>query len=156
MIKKLTPLSLIAVVALSALPVTAQAQSNDKDKKKTQRFFKQLKKLPNARSRPAKVISLSRKLVKLDPKKAKRYYKTATIKFITAFAEKKSIQLEGIYSRLLSRAAVRGQISNAIAKRNIRQTQKILSRIILRNEPTPIPTPTPYQASVTHSDSVAA
>ncbi|MGC1479547.1 MAG: hypothetical protein WA771_03520 [Chthoniobacterales bacterium] len=148
MTKILGTLILVTGLSVSMLPATASAQTSDKDKKKIDRFFKKLKKLPNGRSRPAKVISFSRKLVKLDPKKAKRYYKTATVKFLTAFAERKSIQLEGIYTRLLSRAAAKGQISNAIAKRNIRLTEKILARIILRNNPTPtpVPTPTPYQA----------
>ncbi len=146
--KKIFAISASVALAVLASTSTTHAQTSDKDKKKIDRFFKKLKKLPNAQTRPAKVISLARKLVKLDPKKAKRYYKTATVKFLTAFVERKAIQLEGIYTRLLSRAAVRGQISNAIAKRNIRQTEKILARIILRNEPTPTPapTPTPYQA----------
>ncbi len=148
MIKKLSALLLVVGFSISMMPSTAHAQTSDKDKKKINRFFTKLKKLPNGRTRPAKVISFSRKLVKLDPKKAKRYYKTATIKFLTAFAEIKSIQLNGIYTRLLSAAAIKGQVSNAIAKRNIRLVDKILARIILRNEPTPtpIPTPTPYQA----------
>ncbi len=158
--KKLAALLLITAFAVSFAPVTASAQTSkeDKDKKKTQRFFTKLKKLPNARTRPAKVISLARKLVKLDPKKAKRYYKTATIKFLTAFAERKAIQLDGIYTRLLSRAAVQGQITNSIAKRNIRQVEKILARIVLRNEPTPtpIPTPTPYQASASELRTITA
>jgi hypothetical protein len=141
--KKLAAYLLVPAFALAFVPVTASAQNNsDKDQKQIKRFFTKLKKLPNASSRPAPVISLARKLVKLDPKKAKRYYKTATIKFITALALRKSTQLDGIYNRLLVKAAAQGQISNAIAKRNIRQVAKILSRII---EPI-IPTPTPYQA----------
>ncbi len=153
--KKIAAILLTTAFAVTALPTTASAQSNDKDKKKINRFFTKLKKLPNARTRPAKVISLSRKLVKLDPKKAKRYYKTATVKFLTAFVERKSVQLDGIYTRLLSKAAAQGQISNSIAKRNIRQVEKILARIILRNDPTPTPqpTPTPYQASI-HDGSI--
>ena len=91
MIKKLTALMFVVCIGLSSLPTTVHAQSNDKKDKKIKRFFKKLKKLPNAASRPGKVNRFARKLVRLDPKKARRYYKVAMLKQLAAFVENKAI-----------------------------------------------------------------
>lgn len=145
MTKKIPAIAAAVVLGALATPSTSHAQTSDKDAAKIKRFFKKLKKLPNAQNRPAPVNSLAKKLVKLDPKGAKKYYKTATVKYLAAFVEKKATQLQKIYTRLLQKAADKGEISAALAKRLVKVTQKIEERIIQKNDPTP--TPTPYQAS---------
>lgn len=143
MIKFITTLLVLGVgIAMSP---SAMAQNESKDKKKAQRFFKKLKQIPNASGRPGKVTTLAKKLVRLNPTQAKRYYKTATVKYLSAFVERKTFQLTNAYRRILETAANQGQISPALGNRLTRVVEKIEERIILRNEPAP--TPTPYQAS---------
>lgn len=139
--KNLAAIILVTAFAAISLPTTAIAQNNDNIQKKIDRNFKKLKKLPNARTRPGKVNGLAKKLVRFDPANAKRYYKTATIKYLVAFVKVKAVQLQSFYARTLTKAAKQGQISSALAKRLTRQTQLIEERIVGVD---PTPTPTPY------------
>jgi len=84
MIRKLGACLMAFVVAASFVPSKAEAASNNATNKKIAKFFAKLKKIPNRGAPPvptAKVKRFTLKLVKLDPKKANKYYKQATRKY---------------------------------------------------------------------------
>ncbi|HAD97565.1 MAG TPA: hypothetical protein DCG19_09170 [Cryomorphaceae bacterium] len=70
-------------------------------KKKTAKYLKLLKKLPNG-SAPAKVRRLTLKLTKLDPRRAKRYYKTAVLKYPAQFTERRIQALSRNVERIVA------------------------------------------------------
>ncbi len=142
--KKFAALLLATAVAVAFVPATASAQNNDK--KKINRFFKKLKSLENRASRPGKVNRFSTKLVKLDPERAKRYYRTAAFKYTLVLLERQLAKQKRVFDRVLNRAAAQGTIS-AAAQRRI---ERAIERVEERFEPTP--TPTPYQASTSFSE----
>lgn len=144
MIKLIGSSVLIAAISLTALPTTASAQSSDKQKKKIQRLFTKLKKLPNGSSPPPKVRGLAGKLVTLDVKKATKYYRTAILKFqIEVGIKKNARMLQTTFDRVIKKAENKGVIPRSQSNRLQKQVAVIESKV---QDPTP--TPTPYQGFV--------
>jgi hypothetical protein len=66
-----------------ATPTNVFAATSSADKAKINKYYKQLKSLPNAAAPASKVNSLVIKLTKLDPKKATKYFKLGLTKLAT-------------------------------------------------------------------------
>lgn len=122
------------------VPVTSAEAATPADRKKEQRFLNQLKRLQNGASPPARVKQPTIRLVRLNPKRAQRFYKLATLKYSTAFVQRKAsslaTQVRRIVSNLLPKAQA-NRINNRITKIELR---------IVIPVPPPTPTPLPYQA----------
>ncbi len=106
-------------------------RADNKSQRKIQRFLKKLKKLPNNRTRPTRVISLARKLVRLNPKTAKRYNRLVIIKFNPIFFERKLVTSRGFLINRLSNSSTASRIT------------RLMSRRLTSNNPIITVTPTP-------------
>lgn len=128
----------MAFVGLVMAPNVASAKTSKKEKQEFQKCFKQLNRLPNAQTPPAKAVKLAKKCVKLEPKKAKKVYKAATRAILAAYVEAKARFLQRKFNAILDNS----NLSARVVSRLKRQIAKILGRIFVT------PTPTPYQARI--------
>ncbi len=134
MIKKISIFAAAACLTALATTPNSRAQSSDSDQQKAKELFKEMRQFPNALSRPGPIIDLATRLVKLYPIDAKRYYKTAVVKYLPAFTERKAKLLRRKYVRLLTTASRSGEISVNARKNAIRAVKRIEKRVILRNK----------------------
>ncbi len=122
------------------VPVTSAEAATPADRKKEQRYLNQLKRLPNGAAPPARVKQPTVRLVRLNPKRAQRFYKLATLKYSSAFVQRKARSLANQLRRIVSNRLPRAQ-----ANRINNRITKIELRIVIPVPP-PTPTPYPYQA----------
>ncbi len=140
MIKKIGASLLTIVIAIGFTPVTANAQAKPVDKKKVQKEFAKLKKLPNGAAPNGKVNSISKKLFKLDPKKTTKYYKLAIKKYAP--------QSQFTQGTKLANAAMKTVAKSGLSASQIKKIDKQVTKEENKLEP--------YQASVSFREILAA
>lgn len=147
MIRKIGACLMAFAVAVSFSPVTAEAASSKAQKQKIQKFWKQLKKLPNRAAPFGKTKNLAKKLTKLDPKKTNKYFKTALKKFPivqgTETGKRQASLLGSDLSKIVKKVGPKAGMTDKKIAKVQSQMQKEVARF-----PTPTPTPSPYQASI--------
>ena len=137
----------VAVLFLGA-PTDAFASSSNSNKKKIKKYFKKLKKLPDHGATAQQVSKLVKKLSKLDPKKAGKYYRIGLTKLNPTPSNKKAAtKLQSDVVKIVNKA---GLPDNQV-KKVVKQTQKDQEKY---NGETP--TPTPYQALLLTTGSAVA
>jgi ribonuclease D len=144
MIHRLLTVCSVAVVAfVFATPTSAHAATNPKQIKN---LSKQLNKLPNQGGPNAKVAQLVKKLAKLDPVKAQKYYKTGLKELAPEAAELTALSMAKIVTNIVKASGLPEGKINSIVKTVNRDANKYVP---------PTPTPTPYQAMLWHAEAVA-
>lgn len=139
----------VAVAALFAMPSDVFAASSKATKNKIKKYFNQLKKLPNKAAPAGKVSNLVKKLSKLDPKKANKYYKTGLKKLAPTQANKKSAtKLATDVTNIVKKSGLPKSQVNKINKQ-VKADEKKFT-------PTPTPTPVSPTASILQSLPVPA
>ena len=137
----LTLCSAVVVAFVLAAPTSAQAASSS-NKKQIQNLYKQLKALKNEGGPNAKVIQLVNKLSKLDPVKASTYYKTGLTKIAPLGAEATALSLAKSVVNIVSKSGLPEGKINSLTKKVNQDANKYVP---------PTPTPTPYQAMLSHA-----
>lgn len=146
MISKLGVGILTVAALLIAVPSNVFAATSSKDKEKIKKFSKQLNKLPNGASPASKVSSLVKKLSKLDPKKAGKYYKTGLKKLAKTQANKTAAD------------KLATDVNKIVQKSGLPESQikKITGDVTKQEEKfTPTPTPTSPSAMLLNGYMVA-
>lgn len=136
----LTLCSVVVVAFVFAAPTSAQAASSNK--KQIQNLYKQLKALKNQGGPNAKVIQLVNKLAKLDPVKAATYYKTGLTKIAPLGAEATALSLAKSVTNIVKKSGLPAGKINSVTKTVNKDANKYVP---------PTPTPTPYQAMLSHA-----
>jgi hypothetical protein len=129
MISKLGVGILTIAALLVAVPSNVFAATSAANNKKIQKYYSDLKKLPNGKAPASKVSSLVKKLAQLDPKKANVYYKTGLTKLSpTATNKTAASKLATDVSKIVTKAGLPAstvkKVTNLVNKDNTKFQQK--------------------------------